>query len=200
MPLIGTLEVYNKSCKTEIGGVSMAVWYEVVKSENGIENFLMSNWGFHDFRPERVSYIPGKDMAEIFLKYDSGTEGVLIRFSGIFAMHTNTDRDYDAEWLNGAVMYILEDGNFIWLDDDSWGDSSFDHLEEIKEYTTWIKSERVFWAITDRNGNPIEMPKDRIDQKWHNSMTNETTEYHFVLRPFTGKWEEILLPEYKRRK
>ena len=33
----------------------MAVWYEVEKSEAGINDFLDCNWGFHDFRPELVS-------------------------------------------------------------------------------------------------------------------------------------------------
>lgn len=61
----------------------MAVWYELEKSNAGIKNFLDSNWAFHDFRLERIEYILGKDLVEIFLKYDTGTEGVLLRFIGV---------------------------------------------------------------------------------------------------------------------
>ncbi|MBD5083282.1 MAG: hypothetical protein HDT34_03880 [Clostridiales bacterium] len=49
----------------------MAVWYEVEKTEKGIENFLESNWVFHDFTLERIEYITEKDLVEIFLRYDT---------------------------------------------------------------------------------------------------------------------------------
>lgn len=165
----------------------MAVWYEVEKTEKGIDNFLNCNWKFHDFRPERVEYIPGKDLVEIFLKYDTMTEGVLLRFVRVHDVHINTQRDYDAEWLQGSVALLLEDDSIIWLDDDSWRDKSREHLEEIKEYTTWVKAERIIWAVTDADGNPVEMPPDRIDQVW--SVYGRTEEKHFELKEFEGDWD-----------
>lgn len=174
----------------------MAIWFEVEKSTEGIENFLDSNWGFHDFRPERIEYIPGKDLVEIFLKYDTGDEGVLLRFAWIHGVHINTERDYDAEWLSGSVAFVLENNAIIWLDDDNWGDESKDHLEEIKEYTTWVEAERVFWAITDADGNPVNMPHDRIVQDWVIYGVKKTK--HFDLKEFVGDWDLILRPYYKR--
>ena len=174
----------------------MAVWYEVEKSEKGIAHFLESNWCFHDFRPERVEYIPGKDMVEIFLKYDTDDQGVLLRFVWIHAMHINTDRDYEAEWLSGSIAFILENGAFIWLDDDNWGDESISHLDEIKTYTTWVESERIMWAITDAYGNPVEMPSKRINQICN--IWGQQVEKHFELKEFQGDWESILKPRYDR--
>ncbi len=176
----------------------MAVWYEVEKSENGINHFLDSNWGFHDFRPERVEYIPGKDMVEIFLKYDTGDQGVLLRFVWIKGMRVNTQRDYDAEWLSGSVAFILDNGAFIWLDDDEWEEESALHLDEMKTYTTWVESERMMWAITDGDGNPVEMPPDRKDQVWN--AYGKRIEKHFDLKEFQGDWESILKPWYDRKR
>lgn len=74
----------------------MGIWYEVERTKKGIENFLECNWEFHDFRVEKIMYVPGKDMVEIFLKYDTGREGVLLRFAWIKDMHINTQCDFDA--------------------------------------------------------------------------------------------------------
>ena len=48
----------------------MSVWYEMEKTEKGYNEFLNCNWGFHDFSHERIEYVPGKNMVEIFLQYD----------------------------------------------------------------------------------------------------------------------------------
>ncbi len=174
----------------------MAVWFEMEKSEKGIENFLNSNWRFHDFRPERIEYIPGKDCVEIFLKYDTMDEGVLLRFAWIHDVHINIDRDYDAEWLSGSIALLLENNVIIWLDDDGWGDKSREHLSEIKGYTTWVEAERIFWTITDADGNPIEMPQKRIHQIWNTY--GKTEEKNFQLQEFHGDWNLILKPYYDR--
>ena len=50
----------------------MSIWYKVNATEQGITDFLDCNWGFHDFRIERVSFIPRSDTCEVFLKYDTG--------------------------------------------------------------------------------------------------------------------------------
>lgn len=174
----------------------MAIWYEVEKTEKGIKDFLESNWCFHDFRPECVQYIPGKDMAEIFLKYDTMKEGVLLRFAWIHGMGVNTERDYDAEWLFGAAAVLLENQTILWFDNDSRDNKSKEHLEDIKASTTWVESERIFWAVTDGEGNPTEMPSDRIDQEWNT--LGKKTRKHFDLKPFTGCWDDILKPYYER--
>ena len=67
----------------------MAKWYEVEKTEKGIKEFLECNWEFHDFRAIKIEYVPGMDMVEIFLQYDTGCEGVLLRFAWIKDMITS---------------------------------------------------------------------------------------------------------------
>lgn len=49
----------------------MAKWYEVEKTEKGIKEFMECNWEFHDFRAVKIQYVPGMDMVEIFLQYDT---------------------------------------------------------------------------------------------------------------------------------
>lgn len=172
----------------------MAVWYEVEKSEAGINDFLDCNWGFHDFRPELVSYVPGKDMVEIFLKYDTMREGVRLRFAWIHDMHINTQRDYDAEWIYDSTLIRLENNAFIWLDEE--GDKN--DIDDLKKIATWVEAERIFWAVTDGEGNPIEMPLDRIDQVWRDCLKNTITKKQFKLKEFDGNWDAILQPYYNR--
>ena len=76
----------------------MSIWYEVEKTDHGFNEFLNCNWGFHDFRLERFEYVSEKDIVDIFLKYDTLNEGVLLRFVRIHDVHINTNRDYEAEW------------------------------------------------------------------------------------------------------
>lgn len=166
----------------------MAIWYEVEKSEAGIRTFLDWNEGFHDFRPERVEYVPGKDMVEIFLNYDTGKEGVLLRFSRIHGIHINTKRDYEAEWIFGSAALLLEDSKIIWLDEDVWGEENRAHLDELKQYTTWVEAERIFWAVTDADGTPVERLENRTRPGW------AAEEPCFDLKEFTGDWDKILIP------
>ena len=140
----------------------MAVWYEVEKTEDGIANFLDSNWGFHDFRIETVSYDATNNAAEVFLKYDNGIEGVLIRFIGVSNVHINgIINDFD-DWLQGTAMRVQKNGRFLCVTSDGYFPDSESSLNEF----TWVESDRVIWAITDADGKPVEMPQDRIDQVW----------------------------------
>ena len=174
----------------------MSVWYEAEKTKEGLASFLDCNWSFHDFRLEHVLYVPGKDMVEIFLKYDTGQEGVLLRFTGINGVHVNTDTDYDAAWLCGSVILCLDNDSLIWLDDDDWGENSLEHLDDLKQTATWVESKRLFWAVTDADGNPVEMPDDRVDQLWYDN--GKTEVMHFKLKEFDESWDAVLLPWYKR--
>lgn len=83
----------------------MAIWYELEKSPGGIRDFLESNWHFHDFRLENIEYTAGKDMVEVFLVYDTGEEGVLLRFAWIHDLHIQTGRDYAADWISVAPSF-----------------------------------------------------------------------------------------------
>lgn len=172
----------------------MAVWYEMEKSEKGIKNFLDSNWSFHDFRTERIEYISEKDYVEVFLKYDTMNESVLLRFTCIHTLHINSYRDYHTAWLNGSVVLLLKNNVIIWLDDDEWGDQTREHLNEVKDSTTWVEAEGIFWAITDADGNPVEMLQNRIHQIWNTF--GKIEEKNFELHEFHGDWNLPMKSHY----
>ena len=145
----------------------MAVWYEVEKSQAGIKNFLDSNWSFHDFRIEKIEYISRKNMVEIFLKYDTETEGVLLRFSGVQGIHINLLSDYETDYIMECCVLNLENDAFLWISDEVWDMNDTEQLNKVKQGATWVEAKRILWAITDKDGNPVEMPLKRIDQVWN---------------------------------
>lgn len=175
----------------------MAVWYEVEKSENGINTFLECNWYLHDFRLEWVRYIAVKDMVEVYLRYDTGDMGVLLRFAWVHDYHVNVVRDYDADWMDGSVLIPLKNGHMIWIDTDTWGELSKDHIDELKKNATWVEAERLLWAITDGAGNPVEMPVLHIDQEWCDF--RRKIYKHFELKELDENWDDILRPPYWRK-
>lgn len=163
----------------------MAVWYEVERSRTGIENFMECNWCFHDFKIERAVYLPENRSAELFLKYDEPEGSVILRFLNVHAMRVVLDMEYGfpAE-IGGSVLLLLDDGRFLWADNDFWGEKSKAHLEELKAESSWVQAERIVWAVTDSSGKPAEMPADKIDQVW--TVWGKTERHHFELSPYQG--------------
>ena len=161
----------------------MAIWYEVKHSQTDIHNFMECNWHFHDFKIERVNYLSDSYTAELFLKYDELEGSVILRFIGVRSMNINiqVSQGYTCD-IMGSVLLLLENGQFLWIDDDSWGNQSMDHIEELKKESSWIQAERLIWATTDSNGNPTELPADKIDQTWINY--GKIEHHHFDLTPF----------------
>ena len=143
------------------------------------------NWHFHDFKIELVHYLPDSHTVELFLKYDELEGSVILRFIGVHSMNINIQ--VYMGWTSdimGSVLLLLENGQLLWIDDDSWGDQSKDHIEELKKESSWIQAERLIWATTDSNGNPTELPADKIDQTWN--IHGKIEHHHFDLTPFDG--------------
>ena len=160
----------------------MAIWYEVEHSEKGIRNFMDCNWHFHDFKIERVNYLPDSYTAELFLKYDELEGSVILRFVNVHSMNVNIQ--VNTGWINdiaGSILLLLKNGQLLWIDDDQWEDQSIDHIEELKKESSWVQAERLIWAITDSNGNPTELPADKIDQIW--DIYGKIEHHHFELTP-----------------
>ena len=84
----------------------MAVWYQVEKTEEGLQQFLKSNCEFHDYRIERVDYHAAEDYTDVYLAYDTGTEGVLIRFLGMIRLTIPLGRLYAGAWLSGTTVFL----------------------------------------------------------------------------------------------
>ena len=151
----------------------MSIWYKVAATEQGITDFLDCNWGFHDFRIERVSFIPRSDTCEVFLKYDTGKEGVLLRFSKLHDMFIRVDEDYLDAWLFDTTLLLRENGAMRWIAAD---DVTEDELESCT-FATWVEADQLIWAVTDGDGQPIEMPPDRFHQIWN--VFDKPVEKHF---------------------
>ena len=151
----------------------MSIWYKVNATEQGITDFLDCNWGFHDFRIERVSFIPRSDTCEVFLKYDTGKEGVLLRFSKLHDMFIRVDEDYLDAWLFDTTLLLRENGAMRWIAAD---DVTEDELESCT-FATWVEADQLIWAVTDGDGQPIEMPSDRLHQIWN--VFDKRVEKHF---------------------
>lgn len=151
----------------------MSIWHKVNATQQGITDFLDCNWGFHDFRIERVMFIPKNDACEIFLKYDTGKEGVILRFSKLHGMFTRVDEDYLDSWLFDTTLLLRENGAMRWIAAD---DVTEDELESCT-FATWVEADQLIWAVTDGDGQPIEMPANRLHQVWNHY--GKRVEKHF---------------------
>lgn len=160
----------------------MAIWYEVAKSNFGIKTFMDCNCGFHDYAIERAYYSAENNSAELFLKYDELEGSVIVRFLNVHDMHIVCKDNYGLpDPIQGSVL-LLDDDQFLWIDNDKWGQHSSAHVDELKQENSWIQAERIIWAVTDQNGLPTEMPSYKIDQVW--SIWGKTETRHFNLTPY----------------
>lgn len=167
--------------KERTGG-SVAKWFKVEKTEKGLADFLDCNWSFHDFRLESVRYNARDSIADVYLEYDTHKEGVLLRFFGIVCLDIRPDEYYSSDYISASGAFLTENGTVTWIieSDDLELDS-----EEIRDlagkYSGWIEAKEIHWAVTDAEGNPVEMPADRIDQTWVEY--GVTSHHHFDLIP-----------------
>lgn len=175
----------------------MAVWYEVINNEKSISDFLDFNCSFHDYRLERIEYIPGKDLVEMFLIQDSLTEGVLLRFAWIKDVRIYTKKDYDVDWIFSCSLIIADEGAMIFADSDNWDLKNKEDLEKCRKNATVVEFERLMWAITDAIGSPIEMPEDKIRMIRGKGYKSSGLEYEF--EEFTDDFEKVLKPWYLRQ-
>ncbi len=175
----------------------MAIWYELEPSEQGIDTFLDCNWGLHDFRLENISYSAGRDYIDVFLKYDTGDQGRLLRFAGIRKVSIKVDRDYEADWIFDSRIFLTDHHSMVWVEDScDTAEDCKEQLDEIRDYTTWVEADRIFWAITDPNGKPVETPPSIIDQIWE--IYGKEERHHFDLKPYTGNMDTVLKTDYAR--
>ena len=169
----------------------MPIWYEVEHSKAGIYNFMECNWHFHDFKIERVCYLSDENITELFLKYDELENSIILKFMNVQAMNIAVKVNFGcADEIMGSVLLLTENKQFLWIDNDSWGDKSEQHIEELKKDSSWIQAENIIWAVTDKHGNPTEMPTNKIDQTWN--VYGKTEHRHFNLTPYTEYKQTIV--------
>lgn len=161
----------------------MPIWYKVEHSQSGITNFMECNYHFHDFRIERVSFSSDENTAEVFLRYDELKGSIILRFINVHAMNVKLKVELgSSEDIMGSVLLVTNNDHLLWIDDDSWGEQSNLHINELKNEFSWIEAENILWAVTDEYGNPTEMPADKIDQTW--IIYGKTEHRHFDLTPY----------------
>lgn len=164
----------------------MAIWYEVEHTEEGIRNFLDCNWGFHDFTIGRFSFDPEKKTAELFMRYDENEGSVLLRFLNVEGMRVEAEVDggYPVYWIMDSILLLLDNGQFLWIDDDDEKNPDAARIAKLKTCCDWVQAGRIIWAVTDKEGNPMEMPPEKIDQVWH--VYEKEERHHFDLTPYEG--------------
>jgi len=160
----------------------MAIWYEVEHSEAGIYNFMECNSHFHEFKIARVSYHPDDYTAELFLLYDELERSIILRFIHVQEMYVSMEGSFGLlNEIEGSVLLLTENEQFLWITDDIWGDQSKEHIKELKKEASWVQAERIIWAMTDSHGFPTELPADMIDQTW--MIYGKEEHHHFELTP-----------------
>ena len=161
----------------------MPIWYEVEHSKAGIYNFMECNWHFHDFKIERVSLLSNENTVEIFLRYDELEGSVILRFVNVHSMNVNFKVEFgSSEGIMGSVLLLTDNSRLLWIADDSWGNQSAQHIDELKNEISWVEAENIIWAVTDENGKPAEMSASKIDQVWN--IYGKTEYHHFDLMPY----------------
>jgi len=142
-----------------------------------MHDFMECNWDFHDFTIERMTYYPTRRIAELFLKYDQLAGSVVLRFIDIKGYHYPIREDC---WeIMDAKLYLLPYNRFLWICDEA-----YDDIERNKAVCDWFESDRILWAVTNKLGEPDEMPPEKIDQTWN--IWGRIEEKHFVLKEYRG--------------
>ena len=158
-------------------------WYRIDSTSEDAKDPLTMFWEFHDFRLWSFSYSPGEDVIDAILEYGSHDMKVHLRFIDLRGFNLCATQNYEADWYEGNTISIDDDdGNIFWIDVD-W----FKQGDAASEFDTWVKSEKLVYAILDKNGEPIEIPDDIKDQTWqsYNYKTHkyDEIEHHFSPKP-----------------
>ena len=117
------------------------------------------------------------------IKYDEKKGSVMVRFLNVHGMHILFEAEYGyREDILGSVLLLFKNGQFLWIADDAWGEQSAARVEELKTAASWVQAERIVWAVTDTNGEPADIPPDKIDQV--GTVWGREERHHFDLTPY----------------
>lgn len=157
----------------------MEKWYEIKKNSEYVETILEMFCDLHDYRITNINYDLAKNTIDVHFEYDTHDEGVIFKFINVKKLNINTDKDYEFNWLTGAQLYLNEDDNLVWWDNDDY------NYEKIlnNPYITWIEAEYLHFTFVNKDGKIIELPEDRINPVF-STLNFETYKYESKQKHF----------------
>lgn len=129
----------------------MRIWYEIEKENKVIDSFLHIFSSFHDYSIENINFIRSKKVVDINLNGIS--DRVCLRFIDVENVHLGMLQDIAYDWINEAMINLLENGNLLWSD---YKQDTYECFNNNLKEDTWVESGRIIWSATDNNGNSIE--------------------------------------------
>lgn len=155
-------------------------WYKVEPLQSDLKELEDMFWSFHDFRISDIHYIPQTDTLDILFEYDDHNLLVLLRFIGKICMNLLYSDDYETDWISGSTLYIDKNNQIVWVYDEIKDES------EISADTMYIKSNRLHYAIVNRNGDALPIPESIIHQKYQR-LNFSTGTWEYSERNFSPK-------------
>lgn len=155
-------------------------WYKIIKDEKYFDEFLGIFSDFHDYRITHMEYDCETNTLLLYLGYDTGLEGALLKFIHVEGMHICPCTEYESDWLSGATVKMTSSYSLIWCNADDVCD-----IDEIRadKTLTWIESEQIRFAWLDKDNQIIPLTDERLNPVWK-IMSYETKEYESVPKHF----------------
>ena len=109
-----------------------------------------------------VKYDATENTVFVYLLYDTKDEGVILQFCDVIDVRIHS-KDIGEMWLPGATVKLLEDGTFLWYDDDFSMD--FDKVQTT-DYLTWVRAGQILFAWTDGNFKVRRLTDEMLNPLW----------------------------------
>ena len=72
------------------------------------------------------------------LWYDELEGSVILRFVNVHSMNVNFKVEFgSSEGIMGSVLLLTDNSRLLWIADDSWGNQSAQHIDELKNEFSW---------------------------------------------------------------
>ena len=156
------------------------VWYKVIKDNNYYATCLDIFCGLHDYRISHIYYDLANNTLYICLRYDTDTEGVLLKFIDVVDFHIHPEDDYEIAWLFGATIQFNDKNNtFFWYESDD--DISIDEVK--RSSMNWIESQEIHFAWLDKENQMIPLTEERLNPICH-ILNYETMEYEEISKHY----------------
>ena len=155
-------------------------WYKIIIDEDYLNEFLDIFSGFHDYRITHFTYDCEKNTLMVYFRYDTGQEGILLKFINVKDMHICPCDDYEISWLYGASLKMAPSYSLFWYNVDDE-----DNIDVVKKenYITWVESEQIIFAWLDKDDQITPLTEEKLNPVW-NILNFETMKYDHIQKHF----------------